>query len=92
MIGDRERAETRMLAALALDPRHAAWRRELVEWYVRWNRPRESHEQALIGMQLTPSDPESKRAWELTVDTLARGEQGPASLTGFAAGQLGQLP
>jgi hypothetical protein len=73
LMGNHDRAESQMLAALALEPRHAAWRKELVEWYIRWSRPQEAHEQALIGMQLTPSDPESKRAWELTVDALARG-------------------
>jgi hypothetical protein len=73
LIGDRDRARYRMLEALSLEPLRASWRRELVEWYIRWSLPQEAHQQALIGLQMTPTDPESKRAWELSVDAVARG-------------------
>jgi hypothetical protein len=91
LIGDRDRAGSRMQEALALEPRQASWRRELVEWYIRWNRPREAHEQALIGLQMAPTDRESKRAWELSVDAVARGERGspPLITERGAAGQPG---
>jgi hypothetical protein len=74
LIGNRDHAGSRMLEALALEPRQAPWRRELVEWYIDWDRPREAHEQALIGLEMAPTDGESRRAWERSVDILARGE------------------
>jgi hypothetical protein len=79
LIGNRDRAGSRMLDALALEPRQALWRRELVEWYIDWGRPREAHEQALIGLEMAPTDGESKRAWDLSVDILARGEAASTS-------------
>jgi O-antigen ligase len=92
LIGDREQAASRMLAALGLEPNQATWRTELVEWYLRWGRPQEAHEQALIGMHLTPTEQESKRAWEMTVDALARSDQVSPPLSGLAAEQLGRSP
>jgi hypothetical protein len=74
LIGNRDQAGSRMLEALALEPGRALWRRELVEWYLRWSRPRDAHEQALIGLQMAPTDLDSHHAWELSVDALARAE------------------
>ncbi len=57
LLGEADRARERMEAALALEPRRAAWRRELVEWLVGWGRLRDAHDQALIGVELVARPP-----------------------------------
>jgi hypothetical protein len=86
--GDRGRAERAILQALGLKPRQASWRRELVEWYLDWGRLQEAHEQALIGLQLTPLNGESRQAWALSFDALADGQQHSGSSSGSVEPRL----
>jgi O-antigen ligase len=77
LLGDNDRARDRMEAALALEPNRSAWRRELVEWLVAWGRPRDAHDQALIGISLSPGDPDAVKALDLAAEALARGDSQP---------------
>jgi len=84
-LGDLPRARDRMAAALALEPRHAAWRAELIGWLLERGLAQEAHDQALIGLSLTPDDPEARRSLERSADALARGDSG--ARTGADRGQ-----
>jgi hypothetical protein len=75
-LGDRTQARDRMDAALMRAPRMIEWRKELVEWLIRWGQLEDARGQALIGVALTPDRPEAKQAMELANEALARG--GPA--------------
>jgi hypothetical protein len=70
---DRARAQERMEAALALEPRRAGWRKDLVSWLIAWGRPREAHNQALVGFQYAPEQPEMHAALDMAAEALARG-------------------
>ena len=67
-----------MIAALTLEPGRAGWRRELVQWLIGSGKLDDAHKQALLGLYLTPNDPEAKQAAELAADALARGSPPPA--------------
>jgi len=70
---DRARAQERMEAALALEPRRASWRKDLVSWLIAWGRPREAHDQALVGFQYAPEHPEMHAALDMAAEAIARG-------------------
>jgi tetratricopeptide (TPR) repeat protein len=77
LLGEDDLARERMEAALAMEPNRASWRRELVEWLVAWGRPRDAHDQALIGINLTPGDPDAVKGLDLAAEALARGDSRP---------------
>jgi O-antigen ligase len=78
-LGRSDAATGRMLEALALEPGHPAWRKELVGWLLAWGKPEEAHDQALIGLYLAPDDPDARRAVELSAEALARGPLTPGA-------------
>jgi O-antigen ligase len=75
-LGDRSCAQDRMERALRLEPRRAAWRKDLVMWLIAWGRPREAHEQALAGLEYAPRSPETHAALEAAAEAMARGGTG----------------
>ncbi len=77
-LADRARAQERMEAALALEPRQVSWRNDLVSWLIAWGRPREAHDQALVGFQYAPEHPEMHAALDRAAEAMARG-RAPAS-------------
>jgi O-antigen ligase len=70
---NRSRAQDRMQAALALEPRRAAWRKELVSWLIAWGQLREAHDQAVVGFHYAPERPEMRAALDLAAEAFARG-------------------
>jgi tetratricopeptide (TPR) repeat protein len=70
-------AETRMTAALALEPHRGAWRKNLVEWLIARGKFKEAHDQATLGLYFTPDDLDARKAAELAAEALARGLQRP---------------
>lgn len=76
-LGRSAPAAERMRAALALEPRRAGWRKDLVEWLIGWGKLDEAHDQALLGLHFAPDDPDARRAAELAADALARGSAAP---------------
>jgi O-antigen ligase/tetratricopeptide (TPR) repeat protein len=78
-LDDREQALERMQGALALEPRCADWRKDLVSWLIAWGRNREAHDQALIGLHLSPNHPDALRALDSAAEALARGTATPSS-------------
>ena len=88
-VGDRARARGRMEAALALMPGRFEWREELVDWLLAWGDVEEAHNQALVGLQLSPERPETRRLLDLTSEAVARGASaGPRSETGPGLGHV----
>ncbi len=77
-LGNADLAYQQMTTALSLEPAHAGWRKELVQWLIGLGKLEEAHEQALLGLYLTPNDPEAKQAAALAADALARGSAPPA--------------
>jgi O-antigen ligase len=69
-----QRARALLEAALALEPTRAAWRKDLVLWLIARGSLREAHEQATIGLHLTPREPEAQQALDLAAEALARGK------------------
>jgi O-antigen ligase len=61
-------------AALALEPRRTGWRKDLVVWLIARGELRQAHDQAMIGLSLTPDQPEARQALNLAADALARGK------------------
>ena len=84
---DRTRAVGQMKSALALEPRHPDWRRALVEWLIREGELREAHDQALLGLHLSPTHPETLKALEASAEALARGPPPPPASPSKAPGQ-----
>ena len=72
LLGESDKARKQMLAALALRPERAHWRKTLVEWLVAWGRPEEAYGQARLGVSLNPRDADASGALELAADALAR--------------------
>ena len=58
------RARARMEAALVLEPRRAAWRKDLVVWLIARGALREAHDQAVIGLYLTPDQADARHLHE----------------------------
>ena len=77
-LGKPDLASQQMIAALALEPGRAGWRKELVQWLIGSGKVDDAHKQALLGLYLTPNDPEAKQAVELAADAVARGSAPPA--------------
>lgn len=77
-LGEAEPARTKMTLALGLEPQRSAWRGELVEWLIGWDRPREAHDLALLGLYFTPGDPAARRAVEQAAAALSVGTPGSA--------------
>lgn len=77
-LGERERARALMESALQAEPLRADWRAELVRRLLEWGRPEDAHRQALIGQQISPSDPSLRRLLQLSVEALAKGRRDPA--------------
>jgi O-antigen ligase len=76
-LDNRYRARDRMEAALALEPRMLAWRKEFIERLLEWGKVEEAHTQALIGFHHSPKDPEARHLLERTAEALARGPASP---------------
>lgn len=73
-LGERKWARTRMTAALALEPGRFEWRKTFIEWLLKWGETQEAHNQALIGLQLSPGRLEARELLDRTAESLARGE------------------
>ena len=65
-------AREKMEAALALEPRRDAWRRELIDWLLRWGRFDDAHAQARVWLYFAPDSKEASESLESTADALAR--------------------
>jgi O-antigen ligase len=65
-------AREKMEAALALEPGNFAWRKDLIDWLLRWGRIDEAHEQAKVGFYYAPDSKATREALEVTADAMAR--------------------
>ncbi|MDR3639342.1 MAG: O-antigen ligase family protein [Isosphaeraceae bacterium] len=74
LLGQRDKARARMLAALALEPARCDWRKTLVEWLIAWGRLDEAHAQARLAVSLAPADPDARAALELAAEALAHSD------------------
>lgn len=73
-LGERKASRARLEAALVLDPGQAEWREKLVTWLLASGEALEAHNQALIGLRLSPDRPEARDCLERAVEALARGD------------------
>ena len=78
----REPALRQMQAALTLEASRFEWRKDLIDRLIAWGNPEEAHQQALIGLQLSPTNPDARRLVDQTAEAAARG----AGVTGSETG------
>jgi O-antigen ligase len=71
-LDERDTARERMEKALALEPGNFAWRKDLIEWLLRWGRIDEAHEQAKLGIYYSPESKSAIEALDSTADAMAR--------------------
>jgi hypothetical protein len=70
----REMVRARMEAALSLEPENLAWRKEFIEWLLRWGRIDVAHDQSKIGLYYATDSKLAREILKRTADALARRE------------------
>lgn len=75
LLNDREQAESKMEAALTLNPKNALWRTQLIEWLLGWDRARDAYDQAMIGIYYSPSDSKLREAHNRAAESVAKTER-----------------
>ena len=76
-LDEAELARERMEAALALEPRRDEWRRDLIDWLLRWQRFDDAHAQARVRLYFAPDSKAAKESLESTADALSRHGSNP---------------
>ena len=69
----REPALRQMQAALTLEASRFEWRKDLIDRLITWGNPEEAHQQALIALQLCPTNPDARKLVDQTAEAVARG-------------------
>ena len=69
----REPALRQMQAALTLESSRFEWRKDLIDRLIAWGNPEEAHQQALIALQLCPTNPDARKLVDQTAEAVARG-------------------
>jgi O-antigen ligase len=78
----REAALRQMQAALTLEASRFEWRKDLIDRLITWGNPDEAHQQALIALQLSPTNPDAQKLVDQTAEAVARGAGSTGSETG----------
>jgi len=78
----REPALRQMQAALTLENSRFEWRKDLIDRLIAWGNPEEAHQQALIALQFSPTNPDARKLVDWTAEAVARGAGPTGSETG----------